>query len=81
MNEFKKYIVIFDFVGFLDLRDTFSSKFKNITKLFTSLIKIMCIIHLLFVCIRDLLILLNSDLNELFFQFYLFFVFINLILV
>ena len=55
MNEFRKYIVIFDFVGFLGFRKQFSSRFKKFTNIITSLTNLIYIFIMILVFIRNLL--------------------------
>ena len=81
MNEFKKYIVEFDLLTFLKFNKSFIAKFYKFTNLITSLIKIMCIILLIVVFIRDLLVFIDQDYFQLFKKFDYFCFYINLILI
>ena len=57
MNEIHKYITKFDFVTFLGFSDQYSLRFKKITKLITSFIKIDCILFLLIIFVRAFLVI------------------------
>ena len=68
MNELKKYIVVFDIVAFLGFSKKFTSRLKKFTNLITFLIKIMCMLNLLVVSVRDLLFIFKDPSFELFFN-------------
>ena len=59
MNEFKKYVVVFDLVGFLGFSKKFTARFKKFTNLIIFLIKIMCILQTLVVFVRNLFLFIN----------------------
>ena len=67
MNEFKKYIVEFDMLTFLEFDKSFIAKFYKFTNLITSLIKITCIIYLIVVFIRDLSVFIDKNYFQLFY--------------
>ena len=67
MDEFKKYIVVFDLLTFLEFSESFISKFYNFTNIITLIIKVMCIIYIIVAFIKDLLIFVDVDLYNLFF--------------
>ena len=60
MNEFRKYIVIFGLVSFLGFNKKFAEKFEIFTNLITSLIKIICLLHLFVVFVRDLISIISK---------------------
>jgi hypothetical protein len=68
MNELKKYIVVFDIVAFLGFSKKFTTRLKKFTTLITFLIKIMCILNLLVVSVRDLLFFFYDSCFDLFFN-------------
>ena len=81
MNEFKKYIVEFDLLSFLEFNKSFIAKFYKFTNLITSLIKITCIIFLIVIFIRDLSVFINGNYFQLFNRFVSFCFYINFILI
>ncbi len=59
MNEFYKYIVMFDLITFLGFSDKFNSGFRKFTKFITSFIKIVCMLQLLYIFLNDLLVVMS----------------------
>ena len=64
INEFHKYIVIFDFVTFLGFRKKFVSRFKKFTNFISLFIKMTSIFHLLLIVLKNLFAFMSLHKEE-----------------
>ena len=64
INEYKKYIIVFDLVTFLGFNKKFTSIFNKFTKLISFVTQWMCIMHLVVIFFKAFL-MINIVNNEL----------------